>query len=75
MRVPRESQILMLLSREPVARYSPELLGGGDFFTPAKVAKCGYEAAGAKTQHSITCSWPRNVALASPELASHNLAV
>ena len=26
-------------------------------------------------QHSITCSWPRNVALASPELASHNLAV
>lgn len=75
MRVPRESQSLILLSREPVARYSPELLDGGGFFSPARVARCGYEAAGAKMQHSITCSWLRKVTLASPELASQSLAV
>ena len=73
--VPRESQILMLLSRDPVARNSPELLGGGGFLRPAKVARWLYEAAGAKVQHSITCSWPRKVAFASPEVASHNRAI
>lgn len=54
--VPRESQILMLLSRDPVARNSPELLGGGGFFKPARVARWLYEAAGANVQHSMTCS-------------------
>ena len=65
----------MVLSREPVARYSPELLAGGGFLSPARAARWLYEAADAKVQHSMTCSWPRKLALISPELASHNRAV
>ena len=64
----------MLLSLLPVARNSPELLDGGGFFSPAMEARWAYVAGGAKTQLSITWSWPRNVAFASPELASHNRA-
>src|SRR5690242_3334367 len=75
MSVPRPSQILMVLSREPVATYSAELLSGGAFFSPASEAKLAYATGGASATHSMTCSWPRKVHLASPELASHRRAV
>ena len=39
-RVPLESHNLMVLSREPVATNSPELLAGGGFFTQDNVPKC-----------------------------------
>jgi hypothetical protein len=65
----------MVLSLEPVAMYSAELLAGGGFFSPASAAKWEYATGGAIATHSITCSWPTKVTLASPELASHMRAV
>lgn len=65
----------MDLSREPVAMNSDDELTGGGLLIPAICAKYGYAVGGAKTQHSITCSWPTNVALWSEFDASHSRAV
>ena len=46
----------MDLSLEPVAMNSEEDVAGGGFLRPAMAVKLAYEAGGAKTAHSTTCS-------------------